>query len=82
MFEQEKLACLLITVEFTNIDKSLLGNWIGKDQLTGDDITPDSSVYILGNELNLWIGLFLFWGGYTPSFLYLDHIGLGNWPVC
>ena len=33
---------------------------------------------MLGNELNLWKGLFLFWGGYARPFLYPGHIGLGN----
>ena len=36
---------------------------------------------LLGNERNSWIGLFLLlWGGSARSFLYLDLIGLGNWP--
>ena len=35
---------------------------------------------LLANELSLWIGLFLLWGGWARSFLYPDHIGLGNRP--
>ena len=35
---------------------------------------------MLVNELNLWIGLFLLWGGEVRSFLSPGHIRLGNGP--
>ena len=35
---------------------------------------------MLGNEVNLWIRLFLLWVGQVRSFLYPGHIGLGNGP--
>ena len=48
----KKLTCLLITIGFTNIDKSQLRNWIGRNQLSGDDITPDKYVPCVRVHLN------------------------------
>ena len=41
----------MITVEFTNIDKSPLRNWIDRNQLSGDDITPDMYTLYTGTVL-------------------------------
>ena len=52
----------MITIEFTNMDKSLSQTWIGRNQLSGNDITPD--ITFLSLFLSVSFLLFL------PLYLY------------